>query len=66
MPLTNIYKSFCHELATCVMNKNMGKYEIVYEIARKSAPAYFSKKNKEKYESDILRIVKQQIRDDKN
>ena len=66
MPLSTIYKSFCHELATCVVNKNMGKYEIVYEIARKSAPSCFSKKNKEKYESDILRIVQQQIRSDKN
>ena len=59
--MPSIYESFCTELALCVMNKDMDRYDQVYEIARKSCPECFSSKAKVKYESNVFNIILNKI-----
>ena len=59
--MPSIYGSFCTELAICVINKDIDKYETIHEIARKSCPACCSSKAKVKSESDVLNIILNKI-----
>jgi hypothetical protein len=59
--MPSIYGSFCSELAMCVINKDMDRYDEIYALARKSCPEHFNSKAKVKYESDVFNIILNKI-----
>ena len=59
---SSVKEMFCIELANCLIEKDMDKYDYIYEIARKSAPSCFSSKNKCTIESYILQIYMGKLR----
>ena len=59
---TSLYSSLCRELAQCLIDKDLEGYQTVYEIARKSDPSGFSETNKERFESDVLKILVDNIK----
>ena len=57
----SLYTSLCNELANCLFKRDLDKFDDVYEIAMKSDPEHFSKKNRYLADLHILQIYNDKL-----
>lgn len=59
----SLYTSLCNELANCLINRDLNKFDDMYEIAMKSDSIHFCKKNKHMADAQILQIYLDKLKD---